>query len=82
MHEHVRIWFENILSFIEKKDEGRAFEYLRGSLSFMLDESQRMDGFSLHMDRMLEEGLGCKVVKANVMPKANVHTEKDLLLFL
>lgn len=80
MHEHIRVWFENILSLIEKKDEGRAFEYLRRSLSFMLDESQRMDGFSLHMDRMLEEGVGCKVVKANEMPKANVHTEKDLLL--
>ena len=80
MHEHIRVWFENILNFIEKKDDARALGYLERNLSFMLDESQRMDGFSLHMDRMLEEGLGCKVVKANKMPESNIHTQKDLLL--
>ena len=80
MHEHIRVWFENILNFIEKKDEAKALEYLERNLSFMLDESQRMDGFSLHMDRMLEEELVCKVVKANKMPESNIHTQKDLLL--
>ena len=80
MHEHIRVWFENILHFIEKKDGARALWYLEKNLTFMLDESQRMDGFSLHMDRMLEEELGCKVVKTNKMPESNIHTHKDLLL--